>query len=442
MKTGKLISLGIAVVVLLGLTGALYWSSHHPKPSPETPLASGPVILKLDPDSVTALTLNVRGAAPISLVKQGGNWQIIAPEKIPADSDEVSGLLQELDPLNAQESVATNATDLKQYGFDNPAISLNIVEKGHAAQQLLIGDNTPVAGSAYAMIAGTGRVYTTPMEKKNVLSKNLTLLREKRLVTASTGQMQQIELTHAGQTVTLAHYASGWRMLQPAPYRVDQLSVEGLADTLSEAEMDLSQPPPQEAQADWAQGTPVGSVKISGSDGTQTLAIRKYKDEDYAKSSLMDGVFHVGAPLADALDKTAESFRNKQVFDFGSNEPEELDLQLKNLPGGTVNLALKHNALGWWQNGKKVNADKAEALVSALRALTANQFINSGFTRPEITATVTSGEGKHQETVDIAKSGSRYLARRIDDPSLYVLDSGAVEGVERGARQLAVSGGK
>jgi hypothetical protein len=442
MKTGKLVSLGVAVVVLLGLTGTLYWSSHHPKPSPETPLASGPVILKLDPASVTELSLNVKDAAPISLVKQGDKWQITAPEKIPADSDEVSGLLQELDPLNAQELVATNVTDLKQYGFDHPAISLNIVEKGHAPQQLLIGDDTPVAGYAYAMMDGTGRVYTTPMEKKNVLKKNLTLLREKRLVTASTNQMQQVELTHAGQTVTLTHDASGWRMLQPAPFRVDQFAVESLADTLNEAEMDLNQPAPQEAEADWAHGTPVGSVKISGSAGTQTLAIRNYKDEDYAKSSLVNGVFHVGAPLADALDKTAASFRNKQVFDFGSDEPDALDLQLKNTHGGAVNLALKHNALGWWQNGKKVNTDKAESLVSALRALTAVKFINSGFTKPDISVSVTSQSGKHQETVDIAKSGSNYLARRIDDPSLYVLDGGAVEGMESAARQLAGAGGK
>ncbi len=442
MKTGKLISFGIAVVVLLGLTGVLYWSNRHPKPSPETPLASGPVILKLDPASVTALTLSVKGSDPISLVKQGDKWQIVAPEKIPADSDEVSGLLQELDPLNAQELVAANATDLKQYGLDHPGISLNIVEKGHAAQQLLIGDNTPVGGSAYAMIAGQPRVYTTSMEKKNVLSKTLTALREKRLLTESTNQMQRIELTHAGQTVALAHDAGGWRMLQPAPYRVDQLSVESLADTLSEAEMDLTQPTQQEAQADWAHGSPVGSVKITGPAGTQTLAIRKYKGEDYAKSSLVSGVFHIGAALGDALDKTAADFREKQVFDFGDNDPDALDLQIKNAKSAAVNLTLKHNALGWWQNGKKVNADKAEALVSALRALAAAKFTNSGFTTPEISVSVTSQSGKHQETVDIAQSGSRYLARRIDDPSLYVLDSGAVEGVESAAKQVAASGVK
>ncbi|MFP5277380.1 MAG: DUF4340 domain-containing protein, partial [Acidobacteriota bacterium] len=369
-------------------------------------------------------------------------WQITAPEKIPADSDEVSGLLQELDPLPAQEIVAANATDLKQYGLDDPAIALNIVEKGGPAQQLLIGDNTPVGSSAYAMIAGQPRVYTTAMEKKNVLDKSLTALREKRLLTETSDQMQRIELTHAGQTVTLAHQGSGWRMLQPAPYRADPLSVESLAGTLSEAEMDLTQPTSQEAAADWAHGSPIGSVKVTGPAGVQTLEVRRYKDEDYAKSSVVSGVFHVGDPLGDALAKTAADFREKQVFDFGDNDPDALGLQMKGAKNAALNLTLKHNALGWWEDGKKVNSDQAEALVSALRALAATTFTNSGFTTPEISVSVTSQSGKHQETVNIAKSGSRYLARRIDDPSLYVLDGGAVEGVESAARQMAASGVK
>jgi hypothetical protein len=442
MKTGKLISLGIAVLVLLGLTGVLYWSNRHPKPSPETPATSGPVILNLNPASVTALTLAVKGSPPISLARQGDNWQITALEKIPADSEEVAGLLQELNPLNAQELVAANAADLKPFGLDDPAIALTILEKGQPAQRLLVGDNTPVGSSAYAMIAGTGRVYTTSLEKKNVLNKNLTLFRDKRLLTETTSQMQRISLTHAGQTVTLAREAGGWRMLQPAPYRVDQLSADGFADTLSEAEMDLTQPTPKEAEADWAHGKPVGSVKVTGPSGTQTLAVRRYNNQDYAESSVVHGVFHVGDPLGDALTKTASSFRNMQVFDFGDNDPDALDLKLSGAKGATTDLSLKHNALGWWQNGQKVDAGKADALVSALRALSATKFVNSGFTQPTITVNVTSGKDKHQESVEIARSGKQDLAKRPDDPSLYVLDAGAVEGVESAAKQLTASGGQ
>lgn len=448
MKSAKLLSLGIAVLVLAALTGALYWTSRHPRPSPETPApaASGPVLLRLDPAAVTALTLAVKGQPPIALVKQdekqGDAWQIVAPEKIPADSDEVAGLLQELDPLDAEEVVSTQPASLQPYGLQDPAIALSIVEKGHPAQQLLIGDNTPVGSSAYAMLAGAGTIYTITLEKKNVLGKNLTVLRDKRLITLSGPQIQRIELTHAGQSVTLARQDGGWRMLQPAPYRVDPLIADGFADTLSEAEMDLTQPTFAEAQADWAHGTPIGSVQVSGQAGTQTLAIRRYKDQDYATSSVLAGVFHVGDPLGDALSKTAADFRNKQLFDFGDSDPDALQLKLAGPQGAAASLSLKHNALGWWQDGKEVDAQKAEALVSALRALTATRFAASGFTRPQISIQVTSSHGRHQETVDIARAGSQYLARRPNDPSLYVLDGGAVEGLQSAARALLARAGK
>jgi len=82
-----------------------------------------------------------------------------------------------------------------------------------------------------------------------------------------------------------------------------------------------------------------------------------------------------------------------------------------------------------------------ENLVSALRDLTATKFATSGFTTPAITATVTSNNGKRVEKVEIAKianarSGDEYLARRSNDPSLYVLDGGAVEGLESAATSI------
>ena len=77
-----------------------------------------------------------------------------------------------------------------------------------------------------------------------------------------------------------------------------------------------------------------------------------------------------------------------------------------------------------------------ESLVSALRDLSAVTFTTNGFTKPMLTITVKSEGGKRMETVEIAKNYSQYYARRGKDPSLYLLDPGAVEGVESAAAAI------
>ena len=83
-----------------------------------------------------------------------------------------------------------------------------------------------------------------------------------------------------------------------------------------------------------------------------------------------------------------------------------------------------------------MDEESLESLVSALRALTATKFATAGFAVPQIVATVTSGDGKHVEKVLIAKSGAEYLAKRENEPALYVLDAGIVEGIRSAAEKI------
>ncbi len=440
MKTGnRFLNLAIACVVLAGLAATLYWSNHRQSAKAAAPaVPSGPTILKVNQADVTAITIKAKDAPPVSLARDANQaWQITAPKSLHADPEQVSMLLSSLSPLGAQEVVASNATGLQQYGLDSPSLEIDITQKNHSEQRLLIGDDTPVGSASYAMIAGEPRVYTT--DAKSSLNKTVNDLRDKRLITLNSDQMNRIELDRNGATVVLDHTAGGWAMQKPAPYRTDSMAADGLASTLADAQMGATQPTEKESTADFAKGTPVATVKVTGASGTQTLEVRKNGDNEYAKSSVVPGIYQVDSYVGDSLSKTADDFRNKQVFDFSDAEPDVIDLQITGARASTVDMV--HNAQGWWRNGKKMDSDSVESLVSGLRDLTATSFAASGFTASEITATVTSNNGKRVEKVEIAKvenekSGTQYLGRRANDPSLYVLDPGAVEGIESAAAAI------
>ena len=440
MKSFRFLNLAIASVVLAALAGVLYWSNHRENKKPNPAAAeTGPVVFKVDPASATALTIKTKGAPAVSLARDANGWRITAPKPLPADQEQVSMLLSSLAPLTAEEVVEQKAANLTQYGLDAPSIEVDVTGKGHREERLLIGDDTPVGSSTYAMLADSPRVYTIASYAKSALNKTANDLRNKRLITMNADQMSRIELTHDGATIVLAHTGAGWTLEKPQPYRTDAMAADGLASALADAQMETTQPPDKELETAYANGKPVATARVTGPSGTQSLDVRAMNNIDYVKSSVLAGVYEVDESLGDSLAKSVDDFRNKQVFDFGDAEPDAIEMQIAGAKASLVDLV--KNPQGWWRNGKKMDADEVENLVSALRDLTATKFATSGFTTPAITATVTSNNGKRVEKVEIAKianarSGDEYLARRSNDPSLYVLDGGAVEGLESAATSI------
>jgi len=72
------------------------------------------------------------------------------------------------------------------------------------------------------------------------------------------------------------------------------------------------------------------------------------------------------------------------------------------------------------------------------------QFVESGFAGSTIEVTVTSDDGKRVEKVSIAKSGSRYIAKRANEPTLYQLESSSVDALQKAADDIkpAATSGK
>ena len=181
-----------------------------------------------------------------------------------------------------------------------------------------------------------------------------------------------------------------------------------------------------ESDSAFAKDTPLATVKITDESSTQQLQIRKAKDVYYAKSNLVDGAYKVDSSLADAVNKKVEDFRNKKLFDFGYSEPYKLEIH-----SGPKAFSLVRGGQDWWDNGKKMDEDSVRSFITTLRDLSAEKFVGSGFTSPEIDATVTSDDGKRVERVSISKSGPNYIAKRENDTTLYQLTTTAVEDIQK-----------
>jgi hypothetical protein len=298
--------LSVAVVILAVLTGVFYWSQHRktPEESVAAPASTAPVILKVNAADVTELEIQHKGTDPITLKKTGSDWQITGPKPFRADQEAVTSILSTLSLLSADRLVEDKAPDLKQYGLDTPAVEIDI--RGKGTQKLLLGDDTPAGGDVYTALAADPRVFTISSYNKTSLAKGLNDLRDKSLLTVNPDNVSRVELVKKGQEIQLDRTKDGWQMLKPSAAAADSSAVNDLVRSLTNARMDLSAT--GDAAAGYAHGTGVGTVKLTGNSGVQTLEVRKDKDDYYAKSSAVSGTYKVDSSLGQALEKKPDDF--------------------------------------------------------------------------------------------------------------------------------------
>jgi hypothetical protein len=412
-----------AAVVLLALTGVLYWSEHHkPKESADTSATPSPAILKIDPAAITSLTVKPKGAPPVTLARSGSQWRITAPGDYPADSGTVSSMLSSLAPLNSQRVIDDHVANLAQFGLSDPSLELDVTGKDNKTSRLLLGDDAPTGDGIYVAVAGDARVFTAASYIKSSLNKSLDDLRDKRLLPIEAGSVSSIDLDRKGDAIGFARIQGGWQIEKPQPHRTDNFQVDDLLQQLTSAKWDGSVSPDDAART-FAHATPVAMAKLTGSAGDDSLEVRKEKDKDdyYAKSSMVAGAWKVdsanASALGQALGRSLDDFRDKKLFDFGFADPDKIEYH-----AGATNLVLTHTNDAWWSNGKKMDPLGAEMLISALRELAATKFVDSGFTTSEIEIAVTSGGGKKVEKADIQKAGDGGIAKLEGDTTLYSLD--------------------
>ena len=266
------------------------------------------MILKVNAADVTQLIIKVK--EPVTLEKTNGKWQITEPNPYPADQEAVAGVLSTLSGLNADRVVEDKASDRKQYGLDPPTVEVDISGKD-GTQQLLLGDETPAGGDVYAALASDPRVFTIASYNKSSLAKSLNDLRDKSLLTLSADKVSRVELLKKGEDIEFDRTKDGWQILKPTSSPADSSAVNALVRSFDQRQDGSQQRLPMPGLHLPGQ-LQLATAKLTGDAGVQTLEVRKNKDDYYAKSSVVDGIYKVDSGLGQALDKKIEDFREKK----------------------------------------------------------------------------------------------------------------------------------
>jgi hypothetical protein len=426
----------MATAALVVLAGGVFWSNREKKAEESKPAAdTTPKILAIPEGQISQIEFKRKDGTDTVVKRNGSKWELTSPKPLPTDNDAVSGVTGALASLSADRVVEDKAADLSQYGLTAPTVEVDITKKDGKVQKLLIGDDTPTAGDVFVAVAGDPRVFTMTSSLKTNLDKTSQDLRDKRLLTFDQDKLSRVELAAKKSVVDFGRNAQNeWTIVQPKPMRADGWQVEELVRKLKDAKMDTSASPEtlQKAAASFASGTPIATVKLTDASGTQSLEVRKVKDDYFAKSSVVDGVYKVAADLGTGLDKSVDDFRNKKLFDFGFSEPSKIEIK----SGTAAPVTYQKSGDKWFSGPKQIDSTSLQNFVDKARDLAATKFVDTAFGSPIFEVTVTSNEGKRVEKVLIAKTGADYFAKRENEPSVYQLDPKAADDLIKAAGDI------
>jgi hypothetical protein len=430
----KLRGLVVSLIILAVLCGGLYWSNHH-KPADTTEASADvpPKILAIKETDISKFDLKKNGAEQVGAERNGaGAWRIVSPTPLGADQSAVSSLLGTFSSLNSQRVVEEKAASLTPYGLDTPKLEVSLTEK-NKTDKLLLGDDTPAGNGTYAKLDGDPRVFTIPSYDKTSIDKGANDLRDKRLLTVDADKISQVDLISKKQVIAFGRNKDEWQIVKPKPLRADGSQVDDLVRELADAKMELdASDDPKKTISIFASATPVAIAKVTAESGTQELQVRKNKDDYYAKSSVVEGIYKVPSTLGQQLSKSFEDFRNKKLFNLGSDDPEKIEIH-----DGSKTYFLTRSGEDWWSgSAKKMDATTVQELIDKIRDLAASKFVDSGFSASTIDLIVTSNRGKRIEKVAISKAGDNYVAKRENDPTLYQIESKAVDDLRKSADEV------
>src|SRR5580693_311846 len=403
----KMRQLLVATVVLAALAATLYWSNHR-KPANDSvnasPSTTNAKVISLNQDDISKLEVKKKDGDNVVLNRAGASsWKITSPKSLVADQESVSTILYNLSPMDGATLIEDKATDLKQFGLSEPEAQVSATGKDGKTQTILVGDETPTGDAVYVMLSGDSKVYSVPKNTKANLDKGLKDLRDKRLMPVDFDKLSSVEINGGKLHLTFGSDDGQWTVRSPANLRGDTSKMETIIEKLRTATMDpsTSDADMKKAASLFASGAPIASLKATDASGSQELQIRKAGDAYYAKSTAMDGVYKVPKELGEAVNKDAEDFREKRVFDFAEQDPDKVEMH-----DGAKGYFLTRSGEDWWSDGKKMDAVAAQEFLRSIRTLTATKFATNGFSGQALSLVVTSKDSKRVEKVDIAKSGS------------------------------------
>ncbi|GAB4122307.1 MAG: hypothetical protein Kow001_20370 [Acidobacteriota bacterium] len=194
-----------------------------------------------------------RDGSQIRLAKRDGTWRLLAPLEDLADENTISTLLSTIEFARAKEFVAEDPTSVKEFGLEQPSVSLRLRETGSDVWHQLDLGQPKGEDAYYARNPQRKPVFTLSKDVFADLTKDLWAFRQKDLVDLRQDQIKTLSYRHGETQFTVSQKDYRWTLESPEElkgkealsykfwYPIDDLEFTGIVqrDPLPEPEVEI-----------------------------------------------------------------------------------------------------------------------------------------------------------------------------------------------------------
>jgi Domain of unknown function (DUF4340) len=315
-------------------------------------------------------------AGELQLEKSDGGWQIVKPAAQKADQPALEELARQLGGLRAVRFVATNVTDLKQYGLDSPVATVEPVLKDTsskpAPEVLKIGGPFGTAGERYTQLR-EGGVFILPAALAKTLVAAPIKFRDRTI--AQVAEVDRIFVEGGSRHVIFAKLDGAWKMTEPLAAEAEAAELDELLGAMARLRADeLVAEKPADLKTYGLDPPEVRWRMLSGDREVLNLLIGKRDvatGRNFAKLAASDMVFLLSPELSNRL---LAEHRKRTLW--AGVDPAAVDTLAYSV--GDQTLVLQKANDGWQSAGRPeqmVNAAAVNDVVAALAGLKVERFV-------------------------------------------------------------------
>jgi hypothetical protein len=432
----------VLLVVLIGLGSYVYFVESKREPSTGD---AKDKVFKVEADKIDEITVKAENGDRTTLRRNASDWQIVQPQtsgqSAQPDGAEVTGLTSNLASLEIQRVIDEKPGNLAEFGLAEPRLEVAF-KAGGTEQKLEIGRKTPTNTDLYAKIGGQPRVFLIPAYVDGTFNKTTFALRDKTVLKIDRDKIDALAIAGAKTNLQFSKAEGEWQMTAPVKARADFTGVDSLVSRLHTLQMKTIAAAEPAQLAEYGLDKPEATIRLGTGSAQAVLLIGKPAGDGvvYAKDASRPAVFTIDAALVTDVTKETAEFRQKDLFDARPFNATRLEITR-----GAETLVFEKtktkNKEGqeeekWRQaapSARDLDQPKAESLVSAVTGARATSFVDStaktGLDKPELAITVKFDDGKREEKVSLARSGSDGYASRAGEPGAAKVDIAAIENI-------------
>lgn len=157
-------------------------------------------IVKFDRGKVDSIEISQSGKT-LQFVKHGeAEWNVMKPVAVRGDFGSIDGVLSSLSSTQVQKFIATEATDLAQYGLAKPELTVTLAGGG-SQSALLIGK--AAEGTRYAKDSNRPVIFTVGDNLLKDLQKDVADFRRKDIFEFRAFNANRVEFRRGADTIAL-----------------------------------------------------------------------------------------------------------------------------------------------------------------------------------------------------------------------------------------------